>query len=108
MPAPTAGRDSPAGRSRPNIAPETGLGRSAPLGGGLTNNARLALTRPSSRSPSASTIHGSGRVRAILGAGNLTGSVYRLTKKAAHLWQGLRSKTPCVRPRYYAFVLCAA
>ena len=37
------------GRSRPNIAPGTGLGQSAPLGGGLTNNARLALLRPSSR-----------------------------------------------------------
>ena len=37
------------GRSLPNIARGTGLGHSAPLGGGLTNNARLVLLRPSSR-----------------------------------------------------------
>jgi len=32
-----------------NIGLETGLARSAPLGGGLPNNARLALVHPSSR-----------------------------------------------------------
>ena len=44
------------GRCNPNIARGTGLGQSAPLGRGLTNNARLAPLRPSSRSPSASTV----------------------------------------------------
>ena len=54
------------GRSRPNIAPGTGLGRSAPLGGGLPNNARLAFPHLSNRRTSASAIPGCGRGRAVL------------------------------------------
>jgi hypothetical protein len=50
----------------PNIARGRGLGHSAPLGGGLTNNARLAFLRPSNRWTSAFAVRGCSRGRAVL------------------------------------------
>ena len=54
------------GRPLPNISASTGLGHSAPLGGGLTNNARLSFLRPSNRWTSAFAVHSCGRGRAVL------------------------------------------
>jgi hypothetical protein len=51
---------------RLHIAPDTGLGSSAPLGGGLTKSARLALRRQSNRRTSAFAVRGCVRGRAIL------------------------------------------
>jgi hypothetical protein len=51
---------------RLHIAPDTGLGSSAPLDGGLTNSARSALPRQSNRRTSSSAVRGYGRGRAVL------------------------------------------
>jgi hypothetical protein len=51
---------------RLHLVPETGLGLSAPLDGGLINSARLALRRLSNRMTSAFAVHGCGRGRAVV------------------------------------------
>jgi len=70
------------GRCTPNIARGTGLGQSAPLGRGADQQCPFGAPPPVKSLTLGLHRPGSGRGRAFLGAGNLTGSLCGYQKRS--------------------------